>query len=120
MIDRDKISKDIGILKNKYGSFRAAAKATRINKASLENYFDKITEPREKNILKLASAAHRDPDYYYTGQTPQITEINKGGDELMVPKHLFDELQEKYIALRVEIELLKSGSVDRAGGGQTQ
>ena len=67
MIDRDKISQDIGMLRDKHGSFRAVAKVTGINKASLENYFDKTTEPREKNILKLASSMHKDPSSYYTG-----------------------------------------------------
>jgi transcriptional regulator with XRE-family HTH domain len=65
MIDRDKIAKDIEMLKNKHGSFRAVAKVSKINKASLENYFDKITEPREKNILKLATATHKPISYYY-------------------------------------------------------
>jgi hypothetical protein len=58
MYDIDKISHDIDILVKKSGSWRAAVRASKINKASLENYFAKTTkEPREPNIKKLADVS---------------------------------------------------------------
>jgi sensor histidine kinase YesM len=95
MIDRDKISKDIEFLKNKHGSFRAAAKATEINKASLENYFDKTTEPREKNIIKLAVAMHKDPAYYYsTGQGEQEAAVQQNSSVIKLQAELIQSMKE--------------------------
>lgn len=69
MIDREKISRDIGTLKARHGSYRAVSRITDINKTSLEQYAEQTTEPREKNVLRLAKAMRRNPDYYYSGQS---------------------------------------------------
>lgn len=108
MIDREKISQDIEFLKEKHGSFRAVAKVTGINKASLENYFEKITEPREKNIVKLAGAMHRDASYYYTAPSPRKTDSAPAD----VPDNLaLYNLTKRVDAVELEAQTIRNSSV---------
>lgn len=71
MINKKKIAQDIEYLKRKHSdSIRAVAKVTEIDKQSLQNYLDEITEPRSENVKKLSAAMHRNPSYYYDSQPP--------------------------------------------------
>jgi ribosomal protein S6 len=99
MYDLDKISQDIDLAVKKCGSWRAAVKATGINKASLENYYAKTTkEPREPNIRKLAIYMHKDITCYYKIPNSQATEPAQTQDWR-------DE--ELYKSLRREVDFLR-------------
>lgn len=68
MIDREKISAAVNLIISKYGGLRAASKATGIDKQSLANYKDGITEPRGKNFEAIVHHSHKDPSLFYQGQ----------------------------------------------------
>jgi len=80
MIDKTKLSQAIGFLANKYGGFRALAVATNINRQSLVNYSDGVTEPRGKN-LEIIAREIRKPVTYFLGEDIPPADVHLPTDE---------------------------------------
>lgn len=73
MLSKEKIRNAVDFIYKKHGGVRPASRATKINVKSLSDYFDGVSEPRNKNLGIIARAVHKPASYFFEDEAESFT-----------------------------------------------